>query len=118
LLPSLRRAGHAVRGTDIVIQHSGYRQPSAGPGKLQRNVRLLLLDQQERLGRRGQALAWVRQGQVRCPGERSLLFLEGQLQRAVGKVAACGQVEAGPRKSLAWELIVARGPLSARLLAV
>jgi tetratricopeptide (TPR) repeat protein len=142
LLPSLRRAGHAVRGTDIVIQHSGYRQPSAGPGKLQRNVRLLLLDQQERpddpftlfnlgsaylqlgrlaeavpllerslersqpgdaivpklyaalaaahdrLGQRSRALALLRQGQVRCPGESQLLFLEGQLRWAVGEWAA------------------------------
>jgi tetratricopeptide (TPR) repeat protein len=142
LLPSLRRAGYAVLGTDIVIQHSGYQLPAAGPRKLERNLRLLLLDEQERpgdpftlfnlgsaylqlgrfaeavpllqrsldrsqpgdsivpklyaalaaaherLGQRGQALALLRQAQARCPGEASLLFLEGQLQRAAGNPAA------------------------------
>jgi glycosyltransferase involved in cell wall biosynthesis/predicted Zn-dependent protease len=48
LLPSLRRAGFAVRPTDVVIEHSGYRDPAAGPAKLARNLRLLLLDQAER----------------------------------------------------------------------
>jgi hypothetical protein len=47
LLPSLRRAGFAVRWTDIVIQHTGYQDPAAGPAKVERNLRLLLLDQAE-----------------------------------------------------------------------
>jgi glycosyltransferase involved in cell wall biosynthesis len=48
LLPSLRRAGYAVHGTDIVIEHAGYQDPALTRRKLRRNLRLLQLDQQER----------------------------------------------------------------------
>jgi tetratricopeptide (TPR) repeat protein len=48
LLPSVRRAGHKVRGTDIVISHAGYQDPALYAAKLERNLRLLLLDQADR----------------------------------------------------------------------
>jgi tetratricopeptide (TPR) repeat protein len=48
LLPSLRRAGYVVHGTDIVIEHAGYQDPALARRKLRRNLRLLLLDQQQR----------------------------------------------------------------------
>jgi glycosyltransferase involved in cell wall biosynthesis len=48
ILPSLRRAGHAVRFTDLVIEHSGYLDPALRQRKLERNLRLLHLDLAER----------------------------------------------------------------------
>jgi tetratricopeptide (TPR) repeat protein len=48
ILPSLKRAGHAVRDTDIVIEHSGYLDPALRQTKLERNLRLLHLDMTER----------------------------------------------------------------------
>jgi tetratricopeptide (TPR) repeat protein len=48
ILLSLRKAGHAVRDTDIVIEHSGYLDPALRHKKLERNLRLLHLDRAER----------------------------------------------------------------------
>jgi len=48
ILPSLKRAGHAVRFSDIAIDHSGYLDPALRHQKLQRNLRLLHLDLAER----------------------------------------------------------------------
>jgi glycosyltransferase involved in cell wall biosynthesis len=48
ILPSIKRAGHAVRDTDIVIEHSGYLDPALRHKKLERNLRLLHLDMAER----------------------------------------------------------------------
>jgi glycosyltransferase involved in cell wall biosynthesis len=48
LLPSLRRAGFDVRFTDIVLEHTGYQDPALRRQKLERNLRLLHLDQAER----------------------------------------------------------------------
>jgi tetratricopeptide (TPR) repeat protein len=47
-LPSLRQAGHNVRFTDILIEHSGYVDPAQRRAKLERNLRLLRLDLAER----------------------------------------------------------------------
>jgi hypothetical protein len=44
----LKLAGHAVRDTDIFIEHSGYLDPSLRHKKLERNLRLLHLDMAER----------------------------------------------------------------------
>ncbi len=48
ILPSVKQAGHAVRDTDIVIEHSGYLDPALRHRKLERNLRLLHLDMAER----------------------------------------------------------------------
>jgi tetratricopeptide (TPR) repeat protein len=48
LLPSLRQAGHELRWTDIAVTHTGYADPALRAAKLQRNLRLLLLEQAER----------------------------------------------------------------------
>jgi tetratricopeptide (TPR) repeat protein len=45
LQPSLQRAGHALCWTDIVITHTGYQDPAVHVRKLERNLRLLRLDQ-------------------------------------------------------------------------
>jgi glycosyltransferase involved in cell wall biosynthesis len=48
ILPSVDRAGGAVRWTDVIIDHVGYVDPAARRGKLERNLRLLELDHAER----------------------------------------------------------------------
>ena len=48
ILPSLRKAGHAVRFSDIAIEHSGYLDPALRHRKLERNLRLLHLDLADR----------------------------------------------------------------------
>ncbi|HTU92816.1 MAG TPA: glycosyltransferase [Gemmataceae bacterium] len=48
ILPSLKKAGHAVRHTDLVIEHSGYLDPALRHKKLERNLRLLHLDMADR----------------------------------------------------------------------
>jgi tetratricopeptide (TPR) repeat protein len=44
VLPSLRKAGHDVRFTDLLVQHHGYLDPELTDRKLQRNLRLLQMD--------------------------------------------------------------------------
>ncbi|MGH7224869.1 MAG: glycosyltransferase, partial [Gemmataceae bacterium] len=48
ILPSLKKAGHAVRFSDLAIDHSGYLDPALRHKKLERNLRLLHLDLAER----------------------------------------------------------------------
>jgi tetratricopeptide (TPR) repeat protein len=48
MLPSLKKAGHTIRFTDIAIEHSGYVDPVLRHKKLERNLRLLHLDMAER----------------------------------------------------------------------
>ncbi len=48
ILPSVRKAGHVVRSTSIAIEHSGYLDPALRHKKLERNLRLLHMDQTER----------------------------------------------------------------------
>jgi hypothetical protein len=38
ILLSIRRAGHELRRTDIVISHAGYEAPDAAARKLRRNL--------------------------------------------------------------------------------
>ena len=47
ILPSLRRLGAGLRQSDIVIQHSGHEDPGLRLRKLERDLRLLLLEQDE-----------------------------------------------------------------------
>jgi glycosyltransferase involved in cell wall biosynthesis/predicted Zn-dependent protease len=48
ILPGLRRLGAEVRSTDIVIAHAGFSDPATQGGKVERNLRLLRLEAQER----------------------------------------------------------------------
>ncbi len=48
ILPGVKRAGHAIRDTALVIEHSGYLDPALRHRKLERNLRLLHLDMAER----------------------------------------------------------------------
>ncbi len=141
-LPALRRLGADIRWTDIVIEHTGYQDPALERSKLQRNLRLLELDQAEHpddpfilfnlgwtyqgLGRIAEAVPYLRQslersqpgdsivrkaysllamghrqmgqpqealaacqtGRARHPDDAEMLFLEGQLLRERGDLAA------------------------------
>jgi glycosyltransferase involved in cell wall biosynthesis len=87
VLLSLRRAGHDVRWTDVRISHSGYQDAGASGAKLERNLRLLRLEQAERpgdpvtlyhlglaLGQQGkmeEALALLRESLARTPADYS-----------------------------------------------
>jgi glycosyltransferase involved in cell wall biosynthesis len=48
VLLSIRRAGHELRRTDVVIGHDGYEAPGASERKLERNLALLLRQDAER----------------------------------------------------------------------
>jgi hypothetical protein len=48
ILPSVNRAGGSVRWTDIVVDHVGYQDASVRRRKLERNLRLLEMDDAER----------------------------------------------------------------------
>jgi tetratricopeptide (TPR) repeat protein len=45
--PALRAARHEVRFTDIFVEHTGYRDPTVLRHKIERNVRLLQLQEAE-----------------------------------------------------------------------
>ncbi|HEY7309547.1 MAG TPA: glycosyltransferase [Gemmataceae bacterium] len=47
ILPAVRRAGGVVRWTDIVIHHAGYQDPALRRRKLERDLRLLELEDAE-----------------------------------------------------------------------
>ncbi len=48
ILPALKRSGHAVLFTEIMVTHTGYTDPSLRLKKLERNLRLLHQDLAER----------------------------------------------------------------------
>jgi glycosyltransferase involved in cell wall biosynthesis len=48
ILLAVRRAGHAVRWSDVVIHHAGYRDPELRRRKLARDLRLLHLENEDR----------------------------------------------------------------------
>ncbi len=47
ILPAIRRQGGEVRWTDVVIQHTGYQDPALRRRKLERDLRLLQLEDAE-----------------------------------------------------------------------
>ncbi len=47
ILPAVRAAGGDLRHTDIVIDHTGFQDPATQEGKVERNLRLLLLELRE-----------------------------------------------------------------------
>jgi predicted O-linked N-acetylglucosamine transferase (SPINDLY family)/GT2 family glycosyltransferase len=50
ILPAVRRAGGQVRWADVVIRHAGYQDPALRRRKLDRDLRLLRLEDQEHPG--------------------------------------------------------------------
>jgi glycosyltransferase involved in cell wall biosynthesis/predicted Zn-dependent protease len=88
IMLAIRRAGHDVRRTDIVITHGGYEAPGAAERKLQRNVELLLRQDAERpddpitlyhlglanqrLGRAAEALPLLRRSLELLPPDYSI----------------------------------------------
>ena len=48
ILPAVNRAGGSVRWTDVIVDHVGYQDAAVRRGKLERNLRLLELDDADR----------------------------------------------------------------------
>jgi Glycosyl transferase family 2 len=106
ILPALRRVGHDVRFTDIVIAHTGYVDPILRGRKSQRNLRLLHLEEAEQpddpftlfnlgwayqeLGEIGEALPLLHRSLERSrPGDsivHKLYALIAHAHRRVGKL--------------------------------
>src|SRR5262249_39103180 len=115
ILPSVRRCGGEVRWSDVVIRHTGYQDPALRSRKLQRDLRLLKLEQAEEpehpftlfnlgqvyqeLGRPAEALPLYQRSLERsAPGDsivRKLYSLvaqcHGQLGQWAQALAACRQ---------------------------
>jgi tetratricopeptide (TPR) repeat protein len=113
ILPSIRRAGHEVRFTDIAITHTGYEDPALRGRKTQRNLRLLELEIAEQpdhpftlfnlgwayqdLGRITEAIPLLRRSLARSqPGDSIIrkaytLLVQGHRQLGKGReaLAAC-----------------------------
>jgi GT2 family glycosyltransferase/Flp pilus assembly protein TadD len=107
ILPSLRRLGCTVRWSDVVIHHVGYQDPALRRRKLERDLRLLLLEDGEHpddpftlfnlgsiyqeLGRSAEALPLFRRSLQRSePSDsivRKLYALIVQCQRQMGQTA-------------------------------
>ncbi len=99
ILLAIRRAGHDVRRTDIIITHAGYEAPDASERKRRRNLELLLRQDAERpddpitlyhlgqvyrrLGRHAEALPVFRRSLERMPRDYSIRpRLFGSIARA------------------------------------
>jgi tetratricopeptide (TPR) repeat protein len=67
IVPSILRRGGRIRATDIGFQHLGYQDPALHRRKLERNVRLLLLQDAER------------------PDDPLTLFYLGSVRRELGR---------------------------------
>jgi GT2 family glycosyltransferase/tetratricopeptide (TPR) repeat protein len=113
ILPAVRRSGGEVRWSDVVIQHAGYQEPALRRRKLDRDLRLLHLEDAEHpddpftlfnlgsvyqeLGRPAEALAVLRRSLGRShPADsivRKLYALVVQCHRQLGQrpeaLAAC-----------------------------
>jgi len=114
LLPSLRRAGVGVRFTDIVIEHTGYVDPALRDRKMERNLRLLHLDQAERpddpftlfnlgvgysqLGKLAEAIGLLRRSLERSrPGDSIVPKLYAALVRAHDRLGQAAEARAACR---------------------
>jgi tetratricopeptide (TPR) repeat protein len=113
ILPSLRRSGADIRWADVVIHHAGYQDPALRARKLQRDLRLLNLENEEvpdhpftlfnlgsvmqELGRPAEALPLLRRSLERSQPDdsivRKLFALIAQGHRQLGQpgeaLAAC-----------------------------
>jgi glycosyltransferase involved in cell wall biosynthesis/Flp pilus assembly protein TadD len=136
ILLDLRRLGAACQTTDIVIDHAGYAEPARQQAKVERNLRLLLLDLQEHpddafilynlgavyltQGRTAEALDYLGRSLKHCAAGDSLehklyvLLVRGRqdLGEAEEALALCRQgLALYPRdpELLFWEGILLRG---------
>jgi tetratricopeptide (TPR) repeat protein len=118
ILPAVRRSGGEVRWADVVIHHTGYQDRALRGRKLQRDLRLLRLEQAERpddpfilfnlgavhqeLGRPAEALPLLRRSlELSQPTDsivRKLYALIAQGQRQLGQPAAALAACAGGRR--------------------
>jgi tetratricopeptide (TPR) repeat protein len=113
ILPAVRASGHAVRFTDICLEHTGYTDAALLGHKSERNLRLLRLQEMDDpddpftlfnlgwvyhdLGQSAQALPYLRRSLARSqPGDsivRKLYVLVAQAHRSLGQqrhaLAAC-----------------------------
>ena len=69
ILPAVRRAGGEVRWSDVVIRHTGYQDPALRSRKLERDLRILRMEDAER------------------PGDPFTLFNFGQVAQELGRHA-------------------------------
>jgi len=114
LLPSLRRAGFDVRFIDITLEHTGYQDPALRRRKLERNLRLLHLDQADRpddaftlfnlglaygeVGRGAEAVDCLKKSLERChPGDSIAGKLYAALVRAHGRLGQAAEAAAACR---------------------
>lgn len=130
IVPAVLRLGGVMRTTDIVFHHSGYQDPQLRRSKMERNRRLLLLDQADRpddpltlynlatlyldLGQAEEAVEFLRRSLERAPAGYSLIpRLHGLLTLALHRLgrkaealAACRQGRTaypGEADLLFWE---------------
>jgi GT2 family glycosyltransferase/predicted Zn-dependent protease len=89
ILPALRRANGMVRWSDVVIQHVGYQDPALRRRKLDRDLRLLRLEEREQpdepfvlfnlgsvcleLGQTADALSYLRRSLTKSAPEDSIV---------------------------------------------
>jgi tetratricopeptide (TPR) repeat protein/glycosyltransferase involved in cell wall biosynthesis len=105
ILPAVRQAGHAVRFTDIAIEHTGYQDPALQRQKTERNLRLLYQEYAEQpddpftlfnlgwalheLGQLDKSVPLLRRSLERCgPGDsivRKLYVLLTHAHRRLGQ---------------------------------
>jgi tetratricopeptide (TPR) repeat protein/glycosyltransferase involved in cell wall biosynthesis len=82
ILPAINCLGHEVRFTDISIDHSGYTDPQRLQEKIQRNLRLLLLEEAEQpddpFTLFNLAWAYLESGQL----ERGVAYAKRSLERS------------------------------------
>jgi glycosyltransferase involved in cell wall biosynthesis/predicted Zn-dependent protease len=111
ILPSIRRLGHEVRWADVVVQHTGYLDPGLRRRKLDRDLRLLHLEDAERpddpftlfnlgsvyqeLGRHAEALPLLRRSLERSQPTDSTV------RKLYALVASCHRQLGQPAEALA-----------------
>ncbi len=107
ILLTIRRVGHDLRRTDVVITHGGYQAPGSSERKRERNLALLLKQDADRpddpitlyhlgqvyqrMGRSAEALATLRRSLELVPGDYSirprLFALIARAHESMGQVA-------------------------------
>jgi GT2 family glycosyltransferase/tetratricopeptide (TPR) repeat protein len=111
ILPALRRMGGEVRWTDVVVHHVGYQDPALRSRKLQRDLRLLRLENDEQpddpftlfnlgsvyqeLGRYSEALPLLRRSLERSHPKDSIV------RKLYALIASCHRAGAQPQEALA-----------------
>jgi tetratricopeptide (TPR) repeat protein len=111
ILPAIRRLGGEVRWTDVVVHHAGYQDPALRGRKLERDLRLLHLENEEQpddpftlfnlgsvyqeLGRYSESLPLLRRSLERSHPKDSIV------RKLYALIAACHRGLGQPREALA-----------------